>query len=68
MGNNPYFSVLRRRKGKVVDIHRAHAKDVHGEIAGLDANGCTLTTIEAYPQTIFVAHRDIRGVEWRDED
>jgi hypothetical protein len=61
----PYLPKLRNLKGKRVVIHRHGTVDLEGEVKSVDESGCTISrdgSHPEYPQRIFVADRDIRGV------
>lgn len=70
---NPYKKQLAalKKQATQVTVNRAGAPDVIGRVTNVDDDGCALgvTTDESeIIQTVFIAHRDIRGVSSSDWD
>lgn len=69
---SPYQKQLEalKERGESVTINRADAADVTGRIVAVDDDGCAIGVRHGLEtmQTVFVAHRDIRGVCSTDWD
>ena len=61
---SPYKQQLEKYKNEKVVLHRAEAPNIEGIVYKVEDDGCTLRVAHtSIIMHIFVAYRDIRGIE-----